>query len=77
MIIRDWATTRWNQWITKRIPRAARVTLNQKKLFIKVLVVCILSFSIVMISANNIHIPKSVFDPDTYYIFQRKELAKV
>ena len=34
MIIRDWATARWNQWITKRIPRAAQVTLNQKKLFI-------------------------------------------
>jgi uncharacterized protein (DUF58 family) len=34
MFIRDWATARWNQWITKRIPRAAQVTLNQKKLFI-------------------------------------------
>jgi len=34
MFIRDWATARWNQWITKRIPRAAEVSLNQQKLFI-------------------------------------------
>ena len=34
MFIRDWATARWNQWITKRIPRATEITLNQKKLFI-------------------------------------------
>ena len=34
---------------------------------IKILVVCLLSFSVVMVSANNIHVPKSVFDPDTYY----------
>lgn len=41
--------------------------LNQKNLTIKILVVCLLSFSVVMVSANNIHVPKSVFDPDTYY----------
>ena len=34
MFIHDWATARWNQWITKRIPRAADVTLSQQKLFI-------------------------------------------
>lgn len=34
MFIQDWATARWNRWITKRIPRAAEVTLNQQKLFI-------------------------------------------
>ncbi|MBW2963889.1 hypothetical protein KY363_00375 [Candidatus Woesearchaeota archaeon] len=41
--------------------------LNQQKLFFKMVVVCALSFSVIMVSANNIHIPKSVFDPDTYY----------
>ncbi len=41
--------------------------LNQKNLTIKIVVVCVLSFSVVMVSAQNIHIPKSVFDPDTYY----------
>ena len=34
MLIHDWATSRWNQWITRRIPRAAEITLNQRKLFI-------------------------------------------
>jgi uncharacterized protein (DUF58 family) len=34
MLIHDWATSRWNQWITRRIPRAAEITLNQRKLFV-------------------------------------------
>lgn len=34
MFIHDWATARWSQWIAKRIPRAAEITLSQKKLFI-------------------------------------------
>jgi hypothetical protein len=41
--------------------------LNQRNLLIKIVLVCALSFSVIIISANNIHIPKSVFDPDTYY----------
>lgn len=41
--------------------------LNQQKLFIKMVIVCALSFLVIMVSANNIHVPKSVFDPDTYY----------
>ena len=41
--------------------------INSKHLFLKVFVMCLLSFSVLTISANNIHIPKTVFDPDTYY----------
>jgi hypothetical protein len=41
--------------------------LNQRNLLIKVLVVCVLSFLVIIVSANNIHVPKSVFDADTYY----------
>jgi hypothetical protein len=41
--------------------------LEQRNLVLKIMVVCALSFLVVMVSANNIHIPKSVFDPDTYY----------
>jgi hypothetical protein len=41
--------------------------LNQQKLMIKVVVVCVLSFSVIIVAANNIHVPKSIFDPDTYY----------
>jgi hypothetical protein len=41
--------------------------LNQRNLLLKVVMVCVLSFSVIVVSANNVHIPKSVFDPDTYY----------
>lgn len=34
MNIHDWATSRWNHWINKRIPRAVETTLNQRQLFI-------------------------------------------
>jgi uncharacterized protein (DUF58 family) len=34
MDIHDWATSRWNHWIHKRIPRALETTLNQRQLFI-------------------------------------------
>lgn len=34
MVIRDWAIARWNQWITKRIPRTHVITLNQRQLFV-------------------------------------------
>jgi hypothetical protein len=40
--------------------------LNNRQLFFKVAIMCALSFSVLTISANNIHIPKTVFDPDTY-----------
>ncbi|NQU78601.1 hypothetical protein HQ545_02430 [Candidatus Woesearchaeota archaeon] len=53
--------------ITKMKSVSAGSILNQGSLFIKILVVCMLSFSVVMVSANNIHVPKSVFDPGTYY----------
>lgn len=41
--------------------------LDKKDLFLKVGIMCMLSFSVVVISANDIHVPKSVFDADTYY----------
>lgn len=41
--------------------------LNQQRLMLKIVMVCVLSFSVIMVSANNIHVPKSVFNPDTYY----------
>ena len=41
--------------------------IDYRNLTVKILVVCVLSFSVVMVSANNIHVPKSVFDPSTYY----------
>jgi hypothetical protein len=41
--------------------------MNHWNLMLKVLIVCALSFSVIVVSANNIHVPKSVFDPDTYY----------
>ena len=41
--------------------------LNQRNLMFKILAVCLLSFSVIIVSANNIHVPKSVFDMDTYY----------
>ncbi|MFC1740992.1 hypothetical protein ACFL3V_00460 [Nanoarchaeota archaeon] len=47
--------------------------LNQRDLLIKVAVVCMLSFSVIAVSANDIHIPKSVFDPDTYYKWFAKQ----
>jgi hypothetical protein len=46
---------------------SAASLLDHRNLVIKVALVCVLSFSVVMVSANNIHVPKSVFDPDTYY----------
>ena len=41
--------------------------LNQQRLLLKIIAVCVLSFSVIIVSAHNIHVPKSVFDPDTYY----------
>jgi hypothetical protein len=46
---------------------SAASLLEHRNLLIKIGLVCLLSFSVVMVSANNIHVPKSVFDPDTYY----------
>jgi hypothetical protein len=46
---------------------SASSILNQRKLLIKTLIVCLLSFSVIMTSANNIHVPKSVFDINNYY----------
>ena len=43
--------------------------LNHRNLMIKILVVCLLSFSVIVVSANNIHVPQSLFDPNTYYKF--------
>ncbi len=57
----------FEELIQKMKSVSAGSILNQKNLMVKILVVCALSFSVVMVSANNIHIPKSVFDPDTYY----------
>jgi uncharacterized protein (DUF58 family) len=34
MLIQGWATSRWNDWITKRIPRAKELSLHQRQLFI-------------------------------------------
>ena len=34
MTIHNWANSRWNQWITRRIPRAQQITLHQRQLFI-------------------------------------------
>jgi hypothetical protein len=41
--------------------------MNHKNLTLKILIVCALSFSVIVVSANNIHVPQSVFDPNTYY----------
>lgn len=41
--------------------------MNQRDLLLKILVICALSFSVIAVSAHDVHIPKSVFDPDTYY----------
>ncbi|MBU2560960.1 MAG: hypothetical protein KKD17_01590 [Nanoarchaeota archaeon] len=57
----------FEELIQKMKSVSAGTLLNQKNLVIKVVIVCLLSFSVVIVSANNIHIPKSVFDPDTYY----------
>jgi len=51
---------------------SAGTLLNNKELFLKVATVCILSFSVIFLSANAIHVPKSLFDPDTYYQFFSK-----
>lgn len=54
--------------LIKRMKKvSAGSMMNSKDLFIKVTIMCVLSFSILAISANDIHVPKSVFDPDTYY----------
>lgn len=34
MTLQNWANSRWNQWITRRIPRAQQITLRQRQLFI-------------------------------------------
>jgi len=57
----------FEELIQKMKSVSAGSILKQKDLFLKMVVVCALSFSVVMLSANNIHVPKSVFDPDTYY----------
>ncbi|MBW2968121.1 hypothetical protein KY362_06565 [Candidatus Woesearchaeota archaeon] len=41
--------------------------LHHRNLMIKVVVVCALSFSVIIVAANDIHVPESVFDPETYY----------
>ncbi|MFH1064356.1 MAG: hypothetical protein V1729_04710 [Candidatus Woesearchaeota archaeon] len=41
--------------------------LNPRNLFFKTIILCILSFSIILLASNNIHVPNSVFDPATYY----------
>ncbi|MBW2996729.1 hypothetical protein KY349_00140 [Candidatus Woesearchaeota archaeon] len=46
---------------------SAASILNQKNLMLKIVFVCALSFSVIIVAANNIHVPKSMFDPDTYY----------
>jgi hypothetical protein len=46
--------------------------LKSSDLFIKVAVMCVLSFSVVIVSANDVHIPKSVFDAHTYQQFFSK-----
>ncbi|HII72704.1 TPA: hypothetical protein HA265_08160, partial [Candidatus Woesearchaeota archaeon] len=40
--------------------------LNSKEIILKVLIMCALSFSVILMSAHNVHVPKSVFDPDSY-----------
>lgn len=57
----------FEELIQKMKSVSAGTLLNQKNLTIKILVVCVLSFSVVIVSANNIHVPKSWFDPDMYY----------
>lgn len=52
---------------------SAASILNQQRLMLKIVVVCALSFSVIMVSANNIHVPESVFDPDTYYKWFSKQ----
>jgi hypothetical protein len=41
--------------------------IEQKTLFLKVAALCVLSFSVILVSAHDIHIPESVFDASTYY----------
>lgn len=41
--------------------------LNPNRLFVKTILLCVLSFSVILLASNNIHVPKSVFDPATYY----------
>ena len=57
----------FEELIQKMKSVSAGSILNQQNLVVKVFVVCLLSFSVIIISANNIHVPESVFDPDTYY----------
>ncbi len=46
---------------------SAGTLIQQGNLLLKVVALCLLSFSVVAVSANNLHIPKSLFDPNTYY----------
>ncbi len=40
--------------------------MNNKELLVKVLIMCVLSFSVIVLSAYDVHIPKGVFDPNSY-----------
>lgn len=40
--------------------------LNMRNTVVKVLIMCALSFSVIVLSAYNIHVPESVFDPSSY-----------
>jgi hypothetical protein len=57
----------FEELIQKMKSVSAGSIIEQKNLFLKVLLLCALSFSIILVSAYNIHIPESVFNPDTYY----------
>jgi hypothetical protein len=52
---------------------SAGTLLNFNRLMVKTIIVCVLSYSVIMVSANNIHVPKYVFDPDTYYQWFAKQ----
>ncbi|MFC1722639.1 hypothetical protein ACFL0V_00715 [Nanoarchaeota archaeon] len=40
--------------------------LNSKEMILKVLIMCALSFSVIMLAGNDIRVPESVFDPSNY-----------
>jgi hypothetical protein len=59
--------------LIKRMKTVSSGSFMEKRgLLLKVGIMCALSFSIIVISSTNLHVPKSIFDPDTYNKFFSK-----
>ncbi len=57
----------FEELIQKMKSVSAGSLIDPRNLLVKTVVLCMLSFSIILLASNNIHVPKSVFDPGTYY----------